>query len=88
MDSKVINMDYLISMLEENGVTFSIVDGKIKTVSVNDPDTNFSYTICNGELKSFHLQDEKVEINFEETTEETTLKVVRGQSMHTASFVQ
>ena len=86
MDSKVINMEAIVNLLEENGVSISMVDGKITGISVENPETNFSYYITDGILKSFHLQDLKVEIYFENTAEEISFKLIRGKKMHTATM--
>ena len=89
MDStNIINRDALVAMLEENGISVSMCEGKITAVAVNDPNTNFAYSIINGELKSVHLQDSDVEIYFEETSSETIFKIVKGRTMHSAIIVE
>lgn len=88
MNSNIINRDSLINMLEENGIMVTISDGKVTSVSVKDPNTNFSYTVTDGELKLVHLQDSDVEIYFEETSSETFFKIVKGRTMHSATIIE
>lgn len=88
MNSNIINRDSLINMLEENGVIVTISNGKVTAVSVKDPNTNFSYSVTDGELKLVHLQDENLEIFFEDASSETVFKIVKGRKMHSAIIAE
>ena len=84
MNSKIINRELLIAMLEENGVKITLSDGKVTSVSTEDRGIDFSYSVTNGELSFVHLTDDEVEILFDENDKITKLVIVHGRTIHVA----